>query len=245
MIRDSLKDINNLEKSADCWWFVLFLRPLVNRLTWVISNFSRITPNQLTLISFIIGLFSSILFLQGEWIFLFFGAICFEVSYIFDCIDGRVARIKKISSPIGAYFDIMTDSTKYFFIITCLVFGQYFINKDYTIILYGLFFIFLTTINFISNFSIKLNSIKINTNIINNKNNDIHKKNTLFKFKSFLNKKHLLARPTSVEAETIALFIAPIILQIKIGLILGSIILLINLIINVYYEIYVKQRLTS
>ena len=103
----NLEDIENALQ-VKSWWAMIFVLPIVRRLSYLVINYTDIKPNTITLISFILIFFSAICFLLASPTYLIFGAIIFEISYILDCIDGTVARVKKIQSNIGSYFDWMT-----------------------------------------------------------------------------------------------------------------------------------------
>jgi phosphatidylglycerophosphate synthase len=66
------------------------------------------TPNMLTTYSLIFGLIS-VYFLYKDNLFNF--AICFIVSYIFDCWDGYMARIYSMTSKFGDLYDHISDLT--------------------------------------------------------------------------------------------------------------------------------------
>jgi phosphatidylglycerophosphate synthase len=65
-----------------------------------------LTPNQITIISFIIGILAAISF-AGAWILL--GAILYYLSDVLDGVDGIIARKKRLSTAYGAYFDSCLD----------------------------------------------------------------------------------------------------------------------------------------
>jgi len=70
---------------------------------------SRITPNQITLLSIVVGIISSIVFASGLPICFFIGALILELYYVLDAVDGQLARCKKLSSMTGGYFDYISN----------------------------------------------------------------------------------------------------------------------------------------
>lgn len=66
------------------------------------------TPNMLTTYSFILGL-ASVYFLYKNELSNF--AICFALSFVFDCWDGYMARTFKMTSKFGDLYDHITDVT--------------------------------------------------------------------------------------------------------------------------------------
>jgi 1L-myo-inositol 1-phosphate cytidylyltransferase / CDP-L-myo-inositol myo-inositolphosphotransferase len=86
-----------------------FNRRLSSHLTrWFLKT--SITPNQITLISFGVGLVSSLFFWMGEYLYGVVGALVFQASAVLDCCDGEVARIKAQQTPLGQWLDVVCDN---------------------------------------------------------------------------------------------------------------------------------------
>lgn len=240
--------INDIKEKTDqygvSWWEHFFLKPLVYRLTFLFSNYTKITPNQVTMLSLVSGLISAYLFLNGTWYYLIIGALVFECSFIFDCIDGRIARIRNLKSPFGAYLDIMSDFTKYFCMTLGLVFGQYFLTKDISFLLYGYIFIFFE-LGFIANtFIIRFYQPEVNMN-----KKDVHQSRYrilkdklpfIIKLKTKLDPENKLSYIPN-DVENLAFFVAPVILQIKLVFIFCSLILLINILSLIIFNFMMKK----
>jgi phosphatidylglycerophosphate synthase len=69
------------------------------------------------------------------------GAILFEVNYILDCVDGTVARVKKLTSPLGAYLDPMLDRLRIVVLTLSLAWGQYISSGSTTTVLLVFFYL--------------------------------------------------------------------------------------------------------
>lgn len=236
------------------WWEQIILKPLVYRLVWLYANYTKFTPNQITITSFIFGLLSAYFFLQGTKINLIIGALLFEVSYILDCVDGRIARLKALESKIGGYLDITTDVIKYCFIIICMAYGQYNITRDIWFFLLGYTFLSIEFVSMISN-NYFANIRKENKKGANHKED---KKDTIglpIKDKySFLMKFVRLKKQidpenklsylplSSIEGQTITFFLFPILMRIKLGLIIGTIILFIDMLLIAIVNILIKNE---
>lgn len=93
-------------KRVDAWWSVLLVDPLAVRLVALVRRFSAVTPTHLTVTAHILGLVSAALFIDGR---LVLAAILFEVRFVLDCADGKLARIRGTSSAAGAYLDYVGD----------------------------------------------------------------------------------------------------------------------------------------
>jgi phosphatidylglycerophosphate synthase len=71
---------------------------------------TRITPNQITIFSFFLGLLSALCFFQGGYGMGVGGAGLLLLSIWVDGVDGEIARIKFMESPFGAKLDILCDN---------------------------------------------------------------------------------------------------------------------------------------
>jgi len=79
---------------------VLFSRHLAKR---------DITPNQISLFSFLCSLLAAGLFMLGGYISLLIGGVLAQFASIIDGCDGEVARLKYQSSDLGGWFDAVLD----------------------------------------------------------------------------------------------------------------------------------------
>jgi len=86
----------------------IFFRKMTIPLARKMKN-SRITPNQISIIGFIFSLLSGFLILQNIYIFTLLSCITLYFSYFFDKLDGDLARVKKISSAYGNWFESIID----------------------------------------------------------------------------------------------------------------------------------------
>lgn len=98
-IEASLKDV-------DAWWTVLVIDPLALRVLPHLLRWSWATPNALTLMAGTLGLCSGAAFLSGAPVV---GAALFELRFFFDCLDGKVARLRGGGSAVGGFLDRSID----------------------------------------------------------------------------------------------------------------------------------------
>jgi len=77
--------------------------------SWIFINF-RLSPNSVTGIFFLTGLFSAALFSFSDLLLIIFAYILWRLHIIFDICDGEVARFTKKFSFNGAYWDYMIHS---------------------------------------------------------------------------------------------------------------------------------------
>lgn len=102
------KDIN--------WWTEWVCRPPAAVLVYALRG-TRITPNQVTFLATAIAAVSAVMlvalpgFLGG-----ILAALVFEASFVLDCVDGQLARIRRQASTIGHHLDFLMDEVKAFII---------------------------------------------------------------------------------------------------------------------------------
>ncbi|GGQ56517.1 CDP-alcohol phosphatidyltransferase family protein [Couchioplanes azureus] len=124
--RSSLQEIREQTyKPRDAWWTVLLVDPVASRLVRLVSPYRWITPNLLTSLATLLGLGAAACFsLQERW-WLAAGALLFHVSFVVDCMDGKIARLNGTGSVFGAWFDFMFDRLRVFLCAVALFGGQY------------------------------------------------------------------------------------------------------------------------
>ena len=71
---------------------------------------TALTPNQITVLSCLIGLFGAACFFRADYWGPVFGALLLQISAVLDCCDGEVARMKFLESRLGAWLDITLDT---------------------------------------------------------------------------------------------------------------------------------------
>jgi phosphatidylglycerophosphate synthase len=112
-------------KPRDAWWTVLLVDPLASRLVRLVAPYRKITPNVLTLVATVLGLAAAACFaMQTRW-WLVAGALLFHVSFVVDCMDGKIARLNGTGSIFGAWFDFVFDRLRVFICALALFGGQY------------------------------------------------------------------------------------------------------------------------
>lgn len=93
-------------KPRDAWWTVLVVDPLAVRVLPRLVNVPAVTPLRLTALAAIFGAGSVACFLSGQ---LVLAAVLFEVRFFADCLDGKLARLRRTTSPRGAFADLTAD----------------------------------------------------------------------------------------------------------------------------------------
>jgi phosphatidylglycerophosphate synthase len=99
-------------KKRDYWWTVLAIDPVAVPVARVLARRRSITPDQITMLSLILGLATGPLYAIGtQWAFIS-GAVVYYLSFMFDCVDGKVARLLGTSSERGKALDAMADGLR-------------------------------------------------------------------------------------------------------------------------------------
>ncbi|MFI5495619.1 CDP-alcohol phosphatidyltransferase family protein [Actinoplanes sp. NPDC051859] len=112
-------------KDRDAWWTVWLVDPLASRLVWLVAPVRWITPNLLTMGAFVLGLVSAVCFALGDYSWLVAGALIFHFSFVLDCMDGKIARLKGTGSVFGSWLDYVFDRLRVVVCGVALMYGQY------------------------------------------------------------------------------------------------------------------------
>lgn len=137
--------IKTSAKKRDGWWTVLIVDRVAFPLTWLIANFTNITPNQITFLSTSLGIASAFFFIQPGNKLLVVGLATFALSHLLDCVDGKLARLKKTESEIGGYIDVIKDRIIIILNLFALSIRNYFLEKNLRILILALLFALLAT----------------------------------------------------------------------------------------------------
>jgi phosphatidylglycerophosphate synthase len=68
---------------------------------------TSLTPNQITIGWILLGLVGSVALGTGLYVVRVLGAVILHVSYLFDFVDGEVARLTRRTSKLGFYWDLV------------------------------------------------------------------------------------------------------------------------------------------
>ena len=116
------KDIN--------WWTEWVCRPPAAVVVYALKD-TRVTPNQITFLSFFVAAVAGAMFalLPGHF-WLIAAAVLFELSFVLDCADGQLARVRKESSPLGHLLDFLMDEIKAMLLFGCIAFRLWYFSGD-------------------------------------------------------------------------------------------------------------------
>lgn len=133
-LRKICQSIDKKKKSIS--YSVIFARKISIYFTKLLL-YTNITPNQVTLLCTIIGMTASLFFVNGNPWYMIAGALLLELWYIFDHVDGEVARYRNSTTLTGVYLDFLSHYIVHPFIFVCISFGIYNIFHDAAVFIFG------------------------------------------------------------------------------------------------------------
>ena len=91
---------------------------------WVVTH-TRLAPNQITLVSFLVGLGAAASFASLSPFVVVAGLLAYHLHVLLDYVDGEVARCRGETSVRGAYFDLITDRVTFPLLVFSAGLGVY------------------------------------------------------------------------------------------------------------------------
>ncbi len=117
-----IRDIyRSSKKKKDINWYTEHVaRPPAAIVVWALRG-TPLTPNQVTFVSAAVaaGACAMIALLPG-YTWLVVAALLFELSFILDCADGMLARLRRMASPLGHLLDFLMDELKAMLLFGCV-----------------------------------------------------------------------------------------------------------------------------
>lgn len=121
-------------------WVDRYYHPISKKIADYIKKINFITPNLLTFISFLLVIIGSLLIFFLPRHIYFISSFFLIASYLFDHLDGEIARQKRLISDLGDYLDKTLDVLKIFIIFLTIAIYLYIKTKK-------IIFIFLSFIS--------------------------------------------------------------------------------------------------
>lgn len=220
MKKYTLEDVKKIVKERDSWWTVLVIDPFATRATLFLANNTRVSPNVITAVSLLLSVLSSFLFFKG---LLWQGALIYELSFLFDCIDGKLAQLTGRSSLKGIWLDMFADKIR--LILNTLALALY-SGKAMLALLFvslylwqqieGLFY--------------------LSTGAVGEKRCEdvMEGKRLICKIREYFRRRRLILLPDLVEQDTFAFFIGPLLKDISLGFLVAILLNLLKRTVNFY-----------
>jgi len=138
---ESIEELRKICQSIDkkkesLSYSVIFARKISIYFTKLLL-YTNITPNQVTLLCTLIGMVACLFFVNGNPWYMIIGALLLELWYIFDHVDGEVARYRKNTTLTGVYLDFLSHYIVHPFIFVCASFGIYNVFNDVRVFVFG------------------------------------------------------------------------------------------------------------
>jgi len=121
--------LTNLKKVSDGPVSRYLNRPISIRISKYLLKRS-ITPNQISLFSFIFSIVGALFFFFGGYANLLIGGILAQISSIIDGCDGEIARLKFQTSEFGGWYDAVLDRYADAFLLFGLTYYVYFLGEN-------------------------------------------------------------------------------------------------------------------
>ncbi len=141
----SLKQVKNSYLEIDPIVSKLIFHPIGKYLVFLLANFTSITPNQVTVFSFILRIGAAYAILTQNFII---SAVLAALSHLFDGIDGVLARVTEKKSKLGGLLDSLFDGIGYSLLILSLAVMLLMKGRfDSALIILVLFYLFFNEYN--------------------------------------------------------------------------------------------------
>ena len=85
---------------------------------------TSVTPNQMTLVSVVIGLVGALYFLPEGRAYHVSGALLFWLHSVLDGCDGEIARLKFLESRFGGLLDFLGDNVVHSAVFVCIAYSS-------------------------------------------------------------------------------------------------------------------------
>ena len=138
--------ISNLKKASDGPVSRYLNRPLSTLLTRLLLN-TNITPNHISIFSFMLSILGAVFFFLEGYINLLIGGILAQISSIIDGCDGEIARLKFKATEFGGWFDAVLDRYGDAFLLFGLTYHVYLTDGRFLYIMIGFLAIIGTFMN--------------------------------------------------------------------------------------------------
>ena len=114
----------------DEWWSSFVTSPLAILVNLLVVDFRWLSPNVITLFSFVVAIAAACLIVVGNQVNFYIAAALIHLSHILDCMDGQMARYRGVSSRSGSFFDKITDQSQVVLWFGAIGYAAYF-QSDY------------------------------------------------------------------------------------------------------------------
>ncbi|MFQ5822875.1 MAG: CDP-alcohol phosphatidyltransferase family protein [bacterium] len=133
-VKDFKYRVNPEERQGSYGYY--FMRRLSLIVTWLLLNLG-LSANQVTLLQIISGILGCVFFAFPKTEFLLLGVLFMQLGFLFDNVDGEIARFQKQVSMTGKYLDTIGHEIVVPFMFFGLAVGCYFRTGNLEVIIFG------------------------------------------------------------------------------------------------------------
>ncbi len=144
----SINDIKKILRPAKPLWIRCVIEPLAVPVGLLLAR-TTTTPLQITIGSIILTIAAGWLFFTGNYTLMLVGSLLHQLVIGGDYTDGMIARLKKSGSIFAMSLDYFSDNMRLFICVMGLAYGQYLIENDLEILLWGFGFVFISEAEFV------------------------------------------------------------------------------------------------
>lgn len=135
---EKIADVKAYQKPHDSIFSTLFTRHLSRVFTYYLVHWWKgVTPNKVSLLSFIIAIIACGLFMVEDYWIRIIGVVLLQISFALDCSDGEIARLKNMGSKFGAWFDSTNDRIKEIIMFAALAYAWYLRDPSMMVVVVG------------------------------------------------------------------------------------------------------------
>jgi len=129
-------------KKAEFWSTIFLFDPLAIPLTKIIAK-TKITPNQISISTIFSSILAAVFFLSSQRYMQILGAVTFYLTFVLDCVDGKLARLTNTQSEFGAKLDYLCDHFSKLFILLALIYSQFYLWAGGKAFIFGMGLLFI------------------------------------------------------------------------------------------------------
>lgn len=106
-LNEIIKSLPKSKNSKSSFWVKILVRRVSFLFTWLFINLG-FSSNTVSYLSILVALFGCMSLATDNLTMQIIGVVLINLWLVFDCVDGNIARVKKISSPIGSLIDALS-----------------------------------------------------------------------------------------------------------------------------------------
>ena len=101
---DIKKSLTKKKNSRSSLWVQLWVRKASFPITYLLIN-TGWTANMVSILSWIVIFFAAVFLCINNFYYMLIGVILTNFWLVLDCVDGNIARVKKVKTFMGDFFD--------------------------------------------------------------------------------------------------------------------------------------------